>query len=93
MRQSSRISREQHQRREAKAARRRTRHRKGRRSPANERLYRGPARRRENRVRFNPLPPAKQDGFLRRGLSKLNPFKTGRYGAGHRIGGGGGHRG
>lgn len=92
MRQSSRISREQHQRREAKAARRRTRHEKGRRSPSN-RIDHGPARRRENRVRFNPLPPAKQDGFLRRGLSKLNPFKTGRYGAGHRIGGGGGHRG
>lgn len=101
MRLVDRQPREQVRRRQAKAQRRHTRHVKGRRSPANQRLHelrpagRTPIFTREIR---NPRRIAEKrregrDTFLRRGLSRLNPFKRGRYGAGHRDGGGGGHRG
>lgn len=94
MRLADRTPREQVRRRQAKAQRAHTRRVKGRRSPAQQRRHAaiGPAGRTQIFHR-GPLPSPElrkqrqRDTFIRRGLSRLNPFK------GRRAMKGGGHRG
>lgn len=90
MRLADRTPREQVRRRQAKAQRRHTRIVKERRNPRDlqhrrpaSRTQAAPIRFKDNWVEIRE----RREGFLRRGLSRLNPFK------GRRAMKGGGHRG